>query len=339
MGAERARATGWQHRRLLGLALLLLAIVVAAGYVYFFLWRPIGSGPAGSAVAAGPFQASWTERPVVVLGLGDSITAGFGADVGYSFFARLVENPPDEYPGMRGRSLRAAFPNMTVSNIAVNGSTSLDCVADQLPLLETHGPEAFGVVILTTGGNDIIHMYGRIPPREGAMYGATLEQALPWIENYERRLDLILDTIEAAFPGGCRIFLGNIYDPSDGLGDPTEAGLPAWPDVLHVLGAYNHVIARCAARRDRVTLVDIHGTFLGHGVACRRFWNRHYDRTDPHYWYYVNLEDPNHRGHDAIRRVFLNSIAEALPDELQERETLAMGSYPRRVQSRPRRRL
>ena len=34
------------------------------------------------------------------------------------------------------------------------------------------------------------------------------------------------------------------------------------------------------------------------------------DRHDPHYWFYVNLEDPNERGYDVIRRLFLNEIVE-----------------------------
>ena len=39
-----------------------------------------------------------------------------------------------------------------------------------------------------------------------------------------------------------------------------------------------------------------------------RFWIKHYRASDPHYWYAPNLEDPNNRGYDAIRRVFLNEI-------------------------------
>ncbi|HUT13256.1 MAG TPA: hypothetical protein VMY42_22395 [Thermoguttaceae bacterium] len=30
---------------------------------------------------------------------------------------------------------------------------------------------------------------------------------------------------------------------------------------------------------------------------------------DPHYWYAQNLEDPNVRGYDAIRRLFLIEMA------------------------------
>jgi len=34
--------------------------------------------------------------------------------------------------------------------------------------------------------------------------------------------------------------------------------------------------------------------------------------TDPHCWYYTNLEDPNGRGYDALRRLFLIEMATAL---------------------------
>src|SRR5437870_13416324 len=95
--------------------------------------------------------------------------------------------------------------------------------------------DTFSVIVITTGGNDIIHQYGRAPPHEGAMYGASLEQAQPWIENFRERLELSVDQIEAKFPGGCCIFLANIYDPTDGVGNAVTAGLPRWPDGLSVL--------------------------------------------------------------------------------------------------------
>jgi hypothetical protein len=49
--------------------------------------------------------------------------------------------------------------------------------------------------------------------------------------------------------------------------------------------------------------------FRGHGIHSAQFWSAHYDAKDPHYWYYVNLEDPNERGYDVIRRLFLIQIA------------------------------
>jgi hypothetical protein len=57
-----------------------------------------------------------------------------------------------------------------------------------------------------------------------------------------------------------------------------------------------------------VHLVDIHSEFLGHGIHCDEFWRKHYRKDDPHFWYAPILEDPNIRGHDAIRRVYLNEM-------------------------------
>jgi hypothetical protein len=69
------------------------------------------------------------------------------------------------------------------------------------------------------------------------------------------------------------------------------------------------VVARCAARHKSVHLVDLHALFLGHGFACDHFWSKHYDAKDPHLWYSTNVEDPNDRGYDAIRRAFLLEVA------------------------------
>lgn len=58
----------------------------------------------------------------------------------------------------------------------------------------------------------------------------------------------------------------------------------------------------------------MHAPFLGHGLACTQFWRANYRSEDPHYWYFVNLEDPNERGYDAIRRLFLIEMAKARDD-------------------------
>lgn len=39
-------------------------ILTALGYSYFVLARPVGSGPAGPAVAGQPFEKIWSERRV-----------------------------------------------------------------------------------------------------------------------------------------------------------------------------------------------------------------------------------------------------------------------------------
>lgn len=284
-------------------------MLVAAAYVHFYLYLPMGSGPAGPAVEPEPFASVWTKRKILLVGIGDSVTAGLGSSPGKSYFKRLEQNPRDEFADMQGRSLSRVLPNLQTLNIAISGSTSLNHLDHIEHKLPAQDHDVFGLIAMTTGGNDLIHWYGRSPPREGAMYGATLTQAQPWIANYEQRLDTMFNEIEERFPGGCAIFVADIYDPSDGAGDPESTwALPAWPDCVGVHSAYNAALARVAARHSAVHVVPVHQEFLGHGIHCRKFWRAHFDRRDPHYWYYENIEDPNDRGYDALRRLFLREI-------------------------------
>ena len=299
-------------RRLMLLAAVGLGLAGAALLLrQSWLSRPIGSGPAGPAVPRQVFDGVWTSQKVLLLGVGDSVTAGFGATKGHSYFIRLVANPEDEFPDMELICLSEVLPNLKTRNIAVSGSTSIDHLA-ALARLEINPPDVLGLVVMTTGGNDIIHDYGRSPPREGAMYGATLDQAWPWIESFDKRLNEMMDRLTVCFPGGCQVFLANIYDPTDGIGDCQTAGMPNWPDVLRIHQACNAIIARCARDHSFVHLVNIHDAFLGHGIHCTQRWRQHYRSKDPHYWYFENLEDPNDRGYDAIRRLFLIEMSKIL---------------------------
>jgi lysophospholipase L1-like esterase len=128
----------------------------------------------------------------LLVGLGDSVTAGFGARKGYSYFDRLAKNPADEFSELNGVSLPAVFPNFGSTNLAISGSTSSEVLTRQLSLLATNNSGVLGIVVMTTGGNDVIHNYGRTPPHEEAMYGATSEEAKPWVENFGRRLEEVI---------------------------------------------------------------------------------------------------------------------------------------------------
>ncbi len=294
---------------------LFVGLVLAVSgilYHYFRISRPIGAGPVGPTVERDAFKTAWTARSVLLLGVGDSVTAGFGSSQGRSYFERLVANPPDEFADMAGINLKIVLPNLRWTNLSVSGSTSLEHWERQLPKLAAMPTNVLGLIVVTTGGNDIIHNYGRTPPREGAMYGATMDEAGPWIKNFRQRLDDMVHAVESKFPGGCHIFLANIYDPTDGAGDIENAGLPKWKDGMLILDTYNDIIAGCVKKHSSVHLIDMHDAFLGHGIHCTKFWRPHYRRSDPHYWYYDNLEDPNDRGYDAIRRMFLIEIAKAL---------------------------
>ncbi len=313
-----------QLPRLVCLAVLGLALI-GAGLLYKYLWyaRPMGKGPAGPAVPAERFtedHGTWSDRQVLLVGIGDSVTAGFGASPGMGYFDRLVTNSKNEATrnGRISTCPEKCSHKLMHMNLALAGFNSQECLEHQVPKLPMQDEDTFGVIVMTVGGNDIIHDYGRSAPKEGAMYGATLLDAVPWIENFRVRLDAIIDQLDAKFPGGCEFFVANIYDPTDGVGDAQNAGLPPWPDGLKVLAAYNGIISAAAEKRKNVTLVDMHDSFLGHGIHCLKFWQPHYDSRDPHYWYWENLEDPNDRGYDALRRLFLIEMARVLPPRLED---------------------
>ncbi len=289
--------------------------VPVAGFVYFNVYLPHGKGPAGPDVPKEPFQKIWSVQKVLLLGIGDSITDGYGARDGYSYFDRLIKNPPDDTPEMTGKNLSLVFPNLKFLNIAVSGSTSFDHIK-KVQAFQKQPDNVLGIVVMTTGGNDLIHNYGKRPPQEDAMYGATFEQAKPWIDNFSKRLDEMITQLKEKFPGGCQIFLANIYDPSDGTGNTNNwlTGLPSWPDGEKILIAYNKILADCASTYGYVHIVDIHSTFQGHGIHCRKLWIKNYRWRDPTYWYALNIEDPSERGYDALRRLFLNEMIRVFAD-------------------------
>ncbi len=205
------------------------SLFVAAGsWVWWQMWMvlPMGSGAAGPAVDRTAFTQPWGTREVMLVGIGDSVTAGFGASPGHSYFDRLVKNSADDPSEIHGVNLSVVFPNLIITNLSVSGSTSPQHARTQVPKLTRQPRNVVGVILMTTGGNDLIHNYGRTPAKEGAMYGAAYDQAQGWVTNFSTRLETMLAQIEGSFPGGSHIFLANIYDPTDGLGDIHRAGLP-----------------------------------------------------------------------------------------------------------------
>ena len=93
---------------------------------------------------------------------------------------------------MEGRCLSAVLPNLDTINLSVSGTTSLHHLEMLKDEFEVQDADVFGLVVITTGGNDLIHNYRRTPPKEGAMYGATMDQARSWIDRFEQRVQEIL---------------------------------------------------------------------------------------------------------------------------------------------------
>jgi len=150
------------------------------------------------------------------------------------------------------------------------------------------------------------------------LYGATPEQAEPWLDGFQKRLDEMIQHIKYIFPGGCQIFIANIYDFTDGTGDVNALVIntPVWPDWPAILEAYNQIIQDCAAKYENVHVVDIHKAFIGHGIHCRKVGFGDDKGEDRTCWYQTKSADPsaNERGHDAIRRLFLNEMVKVFYD-------------------------
>ncbi len=107
------------------LPIIVLVGVVLVGAVAIYsqclLPPSMGSGPAGPEVPSEPFEKMWNDGKVLLLGMGDSVTSGFGAgDRAHSYFNRLVENPRDEFADMKGKCLSAVLPNLKTRNDAVS---------------------------------------------------------------------------------------------------------------------------------------------------------------------------------------------------------------------------
>lgn len=301
----------WQTGLVLILACILLWYVMKGRFIH-----PAGAGPAGPKVAAEPFRHPWSNSDTVLLGIGDSITSGYGATDKHSYIDLLVHNDDSACPDMKGCDLSHVFPNLQFKNNSEPYTTSEEHLREQVKYVSKHTVGTKGIVVMTSGGNDVIHSYGMHPPEEGAMYGCSASDAMKWKEVYHKRLKTMIEKITKQFPGGCEIFIGNIFDPTDDIGD-IQNGHPMlmlhpWKDGLKVLDIWNSTIAQTCKEYPNVHLVDLYTPFLGHGIHCTDRRNPHYRSEDPHYWYFENLEDPNDRGYDAIRRIFLQEMVKVL---------------------------
>ncbi len=301
--------------------LFLVSFLVFIGYNYYYL--PEGGGSSGYEVNAKPFTKIWSNKKIVLVGMGDSIVTGFGS--GHkknSFFEMITDNPEDDYPDIKNINLRKAFPNLEKINLAENSTASGDHIL-QVDNLEVQSSNVYGIVILSTGGIDLIHDYGNSPPQDEAIYGANLEEVEKYSVLFEQRLNVLIKKIKQKFPGGVKIFLFSIYDPTDGVGDIENVSpllklfkkLPKWKDGLYALNKWNEIIYKTSDENDFVELVDLHKAFLGHGIHCKDKSNPNYKPDDPSYWYYMNLEDPNRKGYDAIRRIVLLKMLEVFYKE------------------------
>ncbi|GAA3251949.1 hypothetical protein ACFO1B_44470 [Dactylosporangium siamense] len=90
-----------------------------------------------------------------------------------------------------------------------------------------------------------------------------------------------------------------MYDPTDGTGDLSWVGLPAWEGGLEVLAALNTAI-RDAAARHGAAVADLHAAFLGHGAKAGDVTGAEPRPDNRDLWLCGHIE-PNAWGAEAVR--------------------------------------
>lgn len=236
-----------------------------------------------------------SDAPATYVALGDSISideyAGGPGRGAASLFAR---NRDDDFPEWRGRDLATLYPALRYHLLATDGGTTQTLLNSQLPVLERSGV-APTVVTLTVGGNDILQTYGDTQRAREVVQvvRAGVGQALA-------RIARLLQS-----PGD-PVIVGTVYDPSDGSGDTSLVGLPAWPQVVGVLAELNTEL-RAVAEQHGARLADIHGHFLGHGLQSGNPAQQHPRPDDRDLWY-CDVIEPNAWGANGVRTAFWHAL-------------------------------
>lgn len=103
--------------------------------------EPVVTGDAPTSTRAVSAQAPPSAPPIRYLALGDSFTAGTGSSPDQAFPVRLAAR------------LRARGAAVTLENLGVNGYTTDDLVARELPRVASFAPT---MVTLAIGANDLV---------------------------------------------------------------------------------------------------------------------------------------------------------------------------------------
>jgi len=83
------------------------------------------------------------------------------------------------------------------------------------------------------------------------------------------RLHAILNQVQRRFPGGCEIFLANIYDPTDSVGMSSMRTFCCRRGPMESLRwKVSMPLSPRPAGLIRMCICDLRALFLGHGMHC-----------------------------------------------------------------------
>jgi hypothetical protein len=182
------------------------------------------------------------------------------------------------------------YPGISFTNLAADAATIGDVFGGQLP--ELTPSEEPTLITLTAGTHDLLSALANRPR------GALLESIA---RDVASAYDALVDAIRAERPSGL-VLLTTILDPSDRTGVIPGVLAEAGRLPLSPLDSLNAHIRERAGHEEGVALADAYAHFLGHGMTApeedRWFWRR-------------SLLEPNARGANEIRRVWLDAIEKA----------------------------
>lgn len=244
------------------------------------------------------------DMPARVVFLGDSITAGNGASKNKLDYVHLLqENSDDTWSGFTEADFVGAWGAAPeVVDESVPGATTASLAYGQLDdVTEVLGDSVSGhtAVVVTIAGNDV----------QGILFNP--EDVEETIEGIEENLAVMYDYFgdTERFPDGASIYLANVYEPSDGVGQAEECfGGLNLTSALASLEAVN-AATRAQAEERGVAWLDMHGHFLGHGYHGDESDNPYYTADDASLWFDADCIHPNDRGHHEIRRLFWHALS------------------------------
>ena len=239
--------------------------------------------------------------------LGDSIAHGLGVPEGRAFHSLLLDNDDRRYPEFCGRDLRSLSPAIRRLDLSRAGARGVDVVRQAKSV--AGNPAGRTLVILSVGLNEFRTSIWSALDRDRVE-----ARALELIESLEAIRAHFDDT--ARFPGGAVLVLLNLYDPTDGAGQPPPA-LDYTYRVLCTcyaafslsgnLTLFNRHLARFAEQR-ALRLLDVHRLFLGHGYQHENPASPFYHHKDPSLWFQMDCLHANERGNHEMRRLIWETI-------------------------------
>lgn len=249
----------------------------------------------------GTYAHTLPKSPKTVIFLGDSITAGAGSQNDDEDYTSLLVNNTNAWPEWDGIDLATRYPGIEVVDVSKSGAWTGTVLNDQMERLEDQIMLPFegeALVVMTVGGNDLQSVL-----RNPSGVEERLEKT---VDNWRKIAEYFLD--EQRFPDGVTLLMANVYEPTDAVGQVGNCfyGLNI-SSLLPSLHDANTQL-RGLAEEAGFSVLDMRGTFLGHGFNYSDPTTPYYNEDDPSLWLANGCTHPNPRGHHEIRAMFWRAV-------------------------------